>query len=249
MRGRRAAAAPRRHPQSAWPASPGRGLPTLPQEPGRRGETRGLQASCLPWRPKETQGLLLFRTNVTRPVPGARPAALAGAGAGAGRTPGGLAGAEGPRSEAHIKARRAVGVRFPQLTAFPAPPPAGRAAPAQGRAAPASARVPAGAAGRSAAPRRVSRSFRGSGVGVREGGTQQDPTTSRPEPPRGRESAPTGFESGLGGACPRTSLRLRGTPPPHLPRPQPCDARPQAGAVTRTGHRAASPPQPPRSPN
>lgn len=39
-----------------------------------------------------------------------------------GRTPGGL-GVEGPRLEAHIKDRRAIGVHFPQLTAFPAPSP------------------------------------------------------------------------------------------------------------------------------
>lgn len=41
MLGRHAAAAPRRHPQSAWPASPGLGLPTHPQESGPRGEAEG----------------------------------------------------------------------------------------------------------------------------------------------------------------------------------------------------------------
>lgn len=104
-----------------------------------------------------------------------------------GRLPGGL-GVEGPRLEAHIKDRLAIGVHFPQLMAFPAPSPR-RPAPApagQPRSRDQRPReracVPAGAAARSGpSPGEFPAPFGGGRRGAGKEGRRQDPTTSESE--------------------------------------------------------------------
>lgn len=88
MLGQHAVAAPRRHPQSAWPASAGLGLPTHPQESGRReargsGRDRGAPGELSDVRDGRRPTASCFFKPMSH-VLGARPAARGGSRAHAG---------------------------------------------------------------------------------------------------------------------------------------------------------------------
>lgn len=139
------------------------------------------------------------------------PGGSAGSGAHAGwaRQPGGAT------PGAHIKGRRAIGVHFPQLTAFPAPspaaPPPRRRPPGAGTSLSRERACPCGRCGRPApAPQSFGRLL---GEGLMGTGVADRTPTSQ-----SLMSAPTDFHPGLDG--PPYSDTFRRTPPPQslLPR-------------------------------